>query len=190
MHTRRSSHRPIRARAGPTEPSHFRLVAVRSVALIEVRSTVGPISFGTIGLTGFVSAMVHEETLAPESGCTAEIEIDVRTLRSGNRVYDAELMRRIDARRFPIATVRLGHCAVTGAEHRYQLEGALTFHGVTRPVRGTVDASLATAGRLIVKGEQVLDIRDFAVPSPTVLMLRIYPDVRVHLQVEAELEED
>ena len=28
-----------------------------------------------------------------------------------------------------------------------------------------------------------IDIRDFAVPSPTVLMLRIYPDVRVHLRV-------
>jgi hypothetical protein len=26
------------------------------------------------------------------------------------------------------------------------------------------------------------------VPSPTVLMLRIYPDVRVHLHVEADLE--
>ncbi len=39
-------------------------------------------------------------------------------------------------------------------------------------------------------GEQVFDIRDFDVPSPTVLMLRIYPDVRVHLHVEAELEEE
>ena len=38
-------------------------------------------------------------------------------------------------------------------------------------------------------GEQVLDMRDFAIPSPTVLMLRIYPDVRVRLQVEAEPED-
>ena len=42
--------------------------------------------------------------------------------------------------------------------------------------------------RLIITGEQVFDIRDFAVPSPTVLMLRIYPDVRVRLHAEAELE--
>jgi hypothetical protein len=29
-------------------------------------------------------------------------------------------------------------------------------------------------------------MRDFAVPSPTMLMLRIFPDVRVHLYAEAE----
>ena len=43
--------------------------------------------------------------------------------------------------------------------------------------------------RLVVTGEQVFDIRDFAIPSPTMLMLRIFPDVRVRLHVEAELEE-
>jgi len=42
---------------------------------------------------------------------------------------------------------------------------------------------------VIITGEQVFDIRDFAIPSPTVLMLRIYPDVRVRLHAEAESEE-
>jgi len=39
-----------------------------------------------------------------------------------------------------------------------------------------------------VQGDHVVDIRDFDIESPTVLMLRIYPDVRVQLQVEAERE--
>jgi hypothetical protein len=41
---------------------------------------------------------------------------------------------------------------------------------------------------MVVRGEQVIDIRDFGVVSPTVLMLRIYPDVTVGLQLEAEFE--
>ena len=41
--------------------------------------------------------------------------------------------------------------------------------------------------RLVVTGDHVFDIRDFDIVSPTVLMLRIYPDVRVRLHVEAEL---
>ena len=41
---------------------------------------------------------------------------------------------------------------------------------------------------LVVRGEQVVDIRDFGIVSPTVLMLRIYPDVVVGMQIEAELE--
>jgi hypothetical protein len=65
----------------------------------------------------------------------------------------------------------------------------LTFHGVTRPAEGTVTVEALSDRRLVISGEQVFDIRDFAVPSPTVLMLRIYPDVRVRLQAEAELEE-
>jgi hypothetical protein len=37
----------------------------------------------------------------------------------------------------------------------------------------------------VISGEQVFDIRDFAVASPTMLMLRIFPDVRVRLHAEA-----
>ena len=39
----------------------------------------------------------------PPSG---RLEIDVAGLRSGNSLYDAELLRRIDARRFPTAVGR------------------------------------------------------------------------------------
>ena len=72
---------------------------------------------------------------------------------------------------------------------RYHLEGALTFHGVTRPVHGTVSVEAVADHHLIITGEQVFDIRDFVIPSPTVLMLRIYPDVRVRFHAEAELED-
>jgi hypothetical protein len=68
------------------------------------------------------------------------------------------------------------------------LEGELTFHGVTRSAQGTVQACLGPGHQLLITGEQVFDIRDFAIASPTVLMLRIYPDVRVRLHVEAELD--
>ena len=45
----------------------------------------------------------------------------------------------------------------------------------------------ASNDRIVISGEQVFDIRDFALPSPTMLMLRIFPDVRVRLYAEAEL---
>ena len=61
-------------------------------------------------------------------------------------------------------------------------------HG-TGAAHGTVSVEAVGDRRLIITGEQVFDIRDFAIPSPTVLMLRIYPDVRVRLQAEAELED-
>jgi DNA-binding PadR family transcriptional regulator len=81
-------------------PRRFRPVPDRSVVLIEVRSTVGPISFGALGVTGSVVADVADGTVRTGTQPVAHIEIAVDGLRSGNRVYDAELLRRIDARRF------------------------------------------------------------------------------------------
>ncbi len=40
--------------------------------------------------------------------------------------------------------------------------------------------------RIVVSGEQVIDIRKFEIAAPTMLMLKIYPDVRVFLHLEAE----
>jgi polyisoprenoid-binding protein YceI len=159
------------------------------VVLIEVRSTVGPLSFGAIGLTGSVEATVTDGVLRTEAAPSGRLEIAVAELRSGNDLYDAELLRRIDARRFPTATVELRECAASGPGTRYGLKGDLTFHGVKRPAQGTVDVQAVSDRRLVVTGEQVFDIREFSIPSPTVLMFRIYPDVRVRLHAEAELEE-
>ncbi len=161
----------------------------RSVVLIDVRSTVGPLSFGAVGATGEIEADIAGGTIRPGSRPAAHLEIAVEELRSGNGLYDAELLRRIDARRYPLVTLDLHDCRAVGPGSRYRLVGELAFHGVTRQVEGTVELIAVSGRRLAVTGEQVFDIRDFAVPSPTVLMLRIYPDVRVHLHVEAEIEE-
>jgi hypothetical protein len=166
----------------------FRLQPTRSVVLIEVRSSVGPISFGAIGLEGEIEAEVGNGVVRPGSRPRAHVEIAVDGLRSGNSLYDAELMRRIDARRFPTATLDLADTTAVGRSNRYRLAGQLSFHGVTRDVEGAVGVDVVDDTHLVVTGEQVFDIRDFDVPSPTVLMLRIYPDVRVRLHVEAELE--
>ena len=181
--------------AGPSElrsarPSakRFRLAPDRSVVLIEVRSTVGPISFGAIGITGYIDAAVSDGVIETAISPSAHVEIAVDGLRSGNGLYDAELLRRIDAGQFPMALLDLTECS-PGAGGRYSVSGGLTFHGVTRAAHGTVNVEVGADRRLVVTGEQVFDIRDFDVPSPTVLMLRIYPDVRVHLHVEADLEE-
>lgn len=173
----------------PPKPLSFRLVPERCAVLIEVRSTVGPLSFGTVGITGTVQAAVVDGILRTDVTPTGCISIDVSGLNSGNKLYDAELLRRIDARRFPTATVEIRECAASGSASRYRLAGELTFHGVTRPAEGTVSIEAINDRRLVITGEQVFDIREFAIPSPTVLMLRIYPDVRVRLHAEAELDE-
>jgi DNA-binding PadR family transcriptional regulator/polyisoprenoid-binding protein YceI len=177
-------------REGVAQAGRYELVPDRSVVLIEVRSTAGPLSFGTVGVTGYMQAVVSDGVVQAKPPPEARIEVDVTGLRSGNRLYDGELLRRIDARRFPTASVTLDACEHPMADSLYRLRGELTLHGVTRGVAGTVCVEALTDERLLITGEQMFDIRDFAIPSPTVLMLRIYPDVRVRLHAEAEFQEE
>jgi PadR family transcriptional regulator, regulatory protein PadR len=180
---------PVVPSGASAEPASFRLIPARSVVLIEVRSTAGPLRFGTIGLTGFVEGATRGGELPADVAVSGHLEVNMSGLSSGNGVYDAELRRRIDVRRFPTATVDLCGCSDGGVPGLFHLDGELTFHGVTRPVDGTVKVEALSGTRMLVTGDQAFDIRDFAIPSPTALMLRIYPDVRVRLQAEAELEE-
>ena len=172
-------------RSEAAELSSFQLDPERSAVLIDVRSTVGPLSFGTLGVRGTIHAAFVDGLLRTDIPPLGRLTIDVSGLNSGNRLYDAELLRRIDARRYPAAFVELRECAASGPA-RYRLAGELTFHGVTRLAEGTVTVDAVSDRRLVITGEQVFDIRDFAIPSPTMLMLRIFPDVRVHLHAEAE----
>ena len=164
--------------------STFEIVPDRSVVLIEARSTVGPISFGAVGVTGYVRAAVRQEDVLVDPAPSAHLRVDVGQLRSGNSLYDAELLHRIDARRYPTAEVELTSCRKIGVDRHLSLGGILTFHGVSRPIHGSVQVSCC-GSKLEITGEQAFDIREFDVPSPTVLMLRIYPDVKVRLHVEA-----
>jgi DNA-binding PadR family transcriptional regulator len=168
--------------------SRFRVVPDRSVVMIDARSSVGPITFGAVGVTGVIEATVKERSVCASPHPTAHLEIGVAQLRSGNRLYDAELLRRIDARRHHTVTLDLQACTAVGTTGRYQLHGEVDFHGVSRPLDGTVSVTMPSDHTMVVRGEQVIDIRDFGVVSPTVLMLRIYPDVTVGLQLEAEFE--
>jgi PadR family transcriptional regulator, regulatory protein PadR len=175
--------------SGSPTMSRFVLDPERSAVLIDARSTVGPICFGSTGVTGSLYAAMGDGGVSTEIPPSGGLTIDMRGLSSGNKLYDAELHRRINSRRFPTAKVELKECTPSAPGWRYRLRGELTFHGITRRTEGTVQIEAASDDRIVVSGEQAFDIRDFALPSPTMLMLRIFPDVRVRLYAEAERAE-
>jgi polyisoprenoid-binding protein YceI len=162
----------------------YDIVEGRSAIFIEARSNVGPIAFGTTTLDAQVEVAVTDGTVDVDSADpSAHIELWFGALTSGNALYDAELLRRIDARRFPTTRVDLRSVGPIGTSGRYQIEGDLDFHGLTRRISGTVLVRVEDDGALHITGEHVFDIRDYDVAAPSLLMLRIYPDVRVELQL-------
>ena len=67
--------------------------------------------------------------MTADEAASAHLEIPVAALRSGNGLYDAELLRRIDAARYPVATLDLDRCLVGGSGDHLTLEGRITSTG-------------------------------------------------------------
>ena len=124
--------------------------------------------------------------LAAATRHDASSSVPVTGLCSGNGLYDAELLRRIEARRYPVAKLELRRLhAWSEAPAGTASPAVSTSTASCRSLEGTVSVDPRPDGSIIVTGDHAFDIRDFDIASPTVLMLRIYPDVTVKLQVEA-----
>ena len=172
----------------------FLVVPDQSALLVEARSSAGPITFGSMTLDGRAEFAMSGDDLDSAVPISANLKIPVVALVSGNSLYDAELRRRLDARRFPLIAVEL-HEARSRGGGRFVAQGDLTIHGTTRRLTGTVGLVLQDGNTLLATGSEVVDIRDFDIELPSVLMLKIYPDVSVQFRfsatrVQSEHEEE
>ena len=162
----------------------FQIDPRQSRVWIEARSSMHPIHGEAEGLEGSVEANLADGRIDLSEGPRIQIELPVEKLQSGKRLEDAEMMRRIDSRRFPKIRGQTTEFKENGG--RYQVRGDLTFHGVTRQVEGEITISAPDERSLVIEGEQIFDIRDFGVDPPKILMLKVHPDVRVRVKVVAQ----
>ena len=164
----------------------FRITPDRSRVWIEAKSSLHPIHGEASGLEGWIEADVTDGRVDFGNTPKIQVELPVDRLKSGNALEDAELQRRIDAKRFPTIRGEVREIKHTDGG-RYPVRGDLTFHGVTRLMEGDVSVNV-DGGSLVFEGEQTFDIRDFGVDPPKILMLKVHPDVKVRVRVVAEPE--
>ncbi len=168
----------------------FEVVPGRSAVLVKARSSVGPISFATSEVRGEISGELVGDTIDAAAPVTGRLSVSLSSLTSGNSLYDTELKRRIDARRFPEAVLELEHAALVEGTSRYDLTGRIEIHAVTRPLSGSVTVRPVRRDVLVVRGQHSLNIREFDLDVPTTLSLKIYPEVSVELHLEARARPD
>jgi polyisoprenoid-binding protein YceI len=166
------------------EQAQFLVVPAESAILVEARSSVGPITFGTMTVSGRIDTALLGGTVDTQRPTAATLVVPVGSLSSGNSLYDAELRSRLDARRYPEITAKL-RTITPLSPGRFRVTGDLTIQSTTRELFGGLELSLSEAGTALVTGSQMIDIRDFAIDLPTMLMLRIYPDVNVRFHIKA-----
>lgn len=156
---------------------------------MEADSNVHPIHGEASGLEGEIVAEVADGRLDLSSPPTMRIELPISQLQSGNALQDKEMLRRLDARRYPKITGEATDVTQQGDGTRYRVKGDLTFHGVTRSVEGEVDLALPDERTLVLEGAQTFDIRDFDVAPPKILMFRVHPQVRVRVRVVSQRQD-
>ncbi len=168
--------------------ARYRIVPERSTIAIEARSSLHPIHGEATGLTGVIEAEIADGQLDLNAPPTLRLEVPVAKLTSGNALYDSEMQRRIDARRYPTIVAEAKDVRETGTAGLYGVSGDVTSHGVSRPVNGELRITASDERSLVVEGEQTFDIRDFNITPPRIVMLRVNPDVKVTLRLVAERE--
>jgi polyisoprenoid-binding protein YceI len=161
----------------------FRLVPEESRVRIHANSNVHPIDGEATGIEGQVEVAVDgsgEVDLA--SPVKATVQLAVASLQSGNPAYDTEMRRRLEERRYPTISGQLTTAARADGDDTYRVSGNLTFHGATRTVTTPMTVSIAD-DQLVARWEQTIDIRDFNLKAPRILMFKVDPEVRVEVEL-------
>jgi polyisoprenoid-binding protein YceI len=167
--------------------ARYRISPERSRVWVDTRTSLHPIHGQATGLEGTIEVEVSDGRLDLSTPPRARVALPLERLTSGNPLYDGELRRRVDVRRYPTIEGEVREVREAGPG-RYRVRGDLTFHGTTRTVEGEVSLSV-DGSRLEIQGERSFNVEEFGVKAPRILMLRVYPDVNVRVRMVAEREE-
>jgi hypothetical protein len=166
----------------------FTFDGARSCVWINARSNLHPINTETRGLRGWVEATpLPDGALDLSAPVEGALELSTDGLTSGNLLYDRELRRRIDARMYPTISGQITGVAATETPGRYTVGGDLSFHGKTRSFSQEMTIHITDNTSITMVGEYVFDIREFDMKPPSMLMLKVYPEVGVMVELHGHL---
>lgn len=76
---------------------------------------------------------------------------------------------------------------LTGETGRYLVVGDLSFHGQTRTFEHDMSIEFRGGTAIAMKGDYVFDIREFGMKPPSMLMLKVYPQVAVRVELHGHV---
>ena len=159
--------------------------APNSTLVFEARSTLHAVRGKATGLSGEA-----EFGLDSDGGVVAQpapkmhVEFPVENLTTANLMQDREVWKLIGSVTYARIAADLRELRPAGSPEHYEASGDITLAGRARRYEGKL--SLALAGEnLTIDGELTVDIRDFGLRPPKLLILRVDPIVKVRLHLVA-----
>jgi polyisoprenoid-binding protein YceI len=174
------------APASPDSPILFRIDATASRVWFDADARLHSFRGETRQVTGHFRLQQH----TPPQLAEATVSIDAASLETGNTERDADMRRDfLEVQRFPTIELRgeellTPHAAAKEASWDVILHGQLTVHGVTRPVKIPMAVSLS-AEHAVARGHMHLDMRDYQIRVPRLLLIPMKSEVLVGFEVTA-----
>ena len=166
--------------------TRYSIDPARSRVWIDARSSLHGIHSETDGLEGWFEADVQGAgRVNPTAQPQGHLELPVQLLSSGNPLYDREMRRRVEARKYPTISGDLRLMKEADGDGRYVVGGDVTFRGVTQSYEDEMSLSVIDDHTLRLAGQRTFDIREFGMEPPRILALRVYPDVTVKVEIVA-----
>ncbi len=173
----------------PDSVTRYRIIPQRSRVWIDARSSVHPIHSDTDGLEGYLELDLDPEgrvdlTKDPEG----KVSFRVSRLSSGKRMEDREMQKRIESGRYPTIDGVLERMELLTDDGMYQVTGDVTFKGVKRPHQDKMTIDPVDDQTIRLAGKSQFDLREFGMEPPRMLLLKVYPEVEVRVEIVAAKE--
>ncbi len=164
----------------------FDVNTAQSTVQVGLRVNLHPSHINANALTGYIECEVDDQGKPRlDQPYRAELTLPVDAIKSGNGIQDREMRRRFDTSRYPSITAVVTHGEALDGDGRYRATAQLTMHGVTRDITG--DLTLSVNGTaMTIDGQQVINIKDFGIDPPRLIILKVEPDVDLQVHIVAE----
>ena len=134
---------------------------------------------------GYIEAHFNADgSVATEPPAKMHVDFPVEGLKTGNNLQDREMWKVVDSRRFPRVSADLREISAAPTAGRYTASGEVTLAGRSRRYSG--EFSLGHSGdRLTLEGDLNVDIRDFGLKAPNLLLVKVDPVINIRLRLVA-----
>jgi polyisoprenoid-binding protein YceI len=166
--------------------AQFRVNTSRSTVRVGLRVNLHPSHIDANALSGVIDCEVDDQGKPRlDQPYSAEVSLPVDAIKSGNGLQDREMRRRFDAGRYPTITARVTKGEALEGDGHYRAIAQLTLHGQTREITGEIQLHVDGA-TMTIDGQQVINVKDFGIDPPRLIILKVEPDVDLTVHIVAE----
>jgi polyisoprenoid-binding protein YceI len=169
-----------------SQPCKFNVASSSSSLSFDGKSTLHAVHGTASQLTGSITATLEDGNLTLDPQPAMHVEFPVERLSSGNSLQDKETWKLLDSKRNPTIAADLRNL-VASAGNAYSATGDIAMSGRKKSYDGNLTIKV-DRDRMVVDGTLVVDIRDFGLQPPRLLMVTVQPQVTVNLHLVAVLD--